>query len=494
MHARGKVEERAGALENLLVMKLGGTSMGDAERMRVAAQLIREQQVQRPLVVVVSAMSKVTDLLLDMLRRAELGDRAAVESDLRSLLDRHLETCQDLLCNVENSAECLSRSREDIRGLVSEFQRIASGISMLGERPPRSVDEAVATGERLSASLLARYLKATGIDACAVNGSDVIVTDAVFGNASPQMGPTRQKCMERLLPLIQEGVVPVVTGFNGATADGRPTTLGRGGSDFSASILAAALDAAELWIWTDVDGIMTADPRIVPDVSVLEEVTYAEAAELAYNGAKVLHPRTLAPLVEKQIPVWSKNSFAPHKPGTKIVSRFDEPKGVRAVTSMSNVALVSMEPANAALSGTRLMARALDALALANVEILVFSSSSYRQTFCFLVRKHDVPAAFEALEANLSIELAHGYLKPIEVDENVGLLAVVGEGMRGTPGLAGRVFTAISKEEINIIAIAQGSSELTIGIIVRLEGLERAVRAVHKECRLGERKAALAIR
>ncbi len=230
---------------------------------------------------------------------------------------------------------------------------------------------------------------------------------------------------------------------------------------------------------------MTADPRLVDNVAVLHEVTYAEAAELAYNGAKVLHPRTLAPLVEKRIPVWSKNSFAPEKPGTKIVSHFDEPKGVRAVTSMSNVALISMEP-SAALSGTRLIARALDALALANVELLVFSSSSYRQSFCFLIRKHDLPTALEALESNLSIELAHGYLKPIEVDENVGLLAVVGEGMRGIPGLAGRVFTAISREEINIIAIAQGSSELTIAIVVRLDGLERAVRSVHEECRLSE--------
>jgi aspartate kinase len=194
--------------------------------------------------------------------------------------------------------------------------------------------------------------------------------------------------------------------------------------------------------------------------------------------------------VEKQIPVWSKNSFAPHKPGTKIVSHFDEPKGARAVTSMSNVALISMEPANAVLSGTRLMARALDALALANVEILVFTSSSYRQSFCFLIRKEEVARALEVLEASLSIELAHGYLKAIEVDENVGLLAVVGEGMRGTPGLAGRVFTAISREEINIIAIAQGSSELTIGIIVRLDTLHRAVRAVHEECELGKIVAA----
>ena len=456
-------------------MKFGGTSMGSAERLQIAAGIISEQRKKRPLTVVVSAMSKVTDLLLDTLRHAEVGDRAAVESSIEALLKRHIETCRAL---AEDAIA-------DVESLVKEFGRIANGILMLGERPPRSVDEAIAIGERLSAAIFARYLDKLGIPAVAVNGGDVIVTDAVFGNASPQMNLTRARCAERLLPLIALGTVPIVTGFNGATPDGRPTTLGRGGSDFSASILAAALDAQELWIWTDVDGIMTADPRIVSDVAVLDEVTYAEAAELAYNGAKVLHPRTLAPLVEKQIPVWSKNSFAPHKPGTKIVSGFDEPKGARAVTSMSDVALVSMEPANAVLSGTRLMARALDALALANVEILVLTSSSYRQTFCFLIRRHDIGAALEALESNLSIELAHGYLKPIEVDENVGLLAVVGEGMRGTPGLAGRVFTAISREEVNIIAIAQGSSELTIGIVVRLDKLHAAVRAVHQECQLG---------
>ena len=460
--------------------------MGSAERMRAAAEIISAEQKQRPVTVVVSAMSKVTDLLLEVLRHAELGDRAAVDSRLRRLLTHHLEACEDLFEETASATQFRQGAYEAVQSLVSEFHRIANGILMLGERPPRSVDEALAIGERLSCVLLAQYLESTGVDARAVNGSDIVVTDAVFGNAAPQMDLTQKKCAERLLPLIEKDTVPIVTGFNGATVDGRPTTLGRGGSDFSASILAAAMDAEELWIWTDVDGIMTADPRLVTDVAVLDQVSYAEAAELAYNGAKILHPRTLAPLVEKRIPVWSKNSFAPEKPGTKIVSHFDEPRGVRAVTSMSNVALVSMEPANAVLSGTRLMARSLDALALANVEILVFSSSSYRQSFCFLIRRHDVLAALKALEANLSIELAHGYLKPIEVDEDVGLLAVVGEGMRGTPGLAGRVFTAISREKINIIAIAQGSSELTIAIVVRLDGLERAVRAVHEECHLGK--------
>ena len=424
---------------------------------------------------VVSAMAGVTDLLLNTLRHAEGGDEARIESNVEQLRERHLDTCEELGIG--------EKAGGGVRDLIADFKRLANGMLMLGDRPPRSVDEAIAIGERLSALMLAEYLESKGIPARAINGADVIVTDAVFGNATPIMEATRKKAQEAVKPLLDAGTIPVVTGFNGATSDGRPTTLGRGGSDFSASILAAALDAAELWIWTDVDGIMSADPRLVPEARVLDAVTYSEAAELAYNGAKVLHPRTLAPLVERQIPVWSKNSFHREHPGTRIVSKVDAPPGPRAVTSMANVALVSLEPASAAVSGTRLMARALEALADANAEVLALTSSSYRQSFCFLVRKEELAAAMKSLESDLALELTHGYLKPIEVDENVGLLAVVGEGMHGTPGLAGRIFTAISREDVNIIAIAQGSSELTISVVVRRDGLERAIRAVHQECR-----------
>jgi len=468
-------------LKDLLVMKFGGTSMGSAERMRVAAAILAGERRVRPVVAVVSAMSKVTDLLLDTLRHAEAGDEAGMEANLQKLRLRHVETCRDLVPGAEQKAVLAA-----IEDLIADFQRIAHGIRMLGERPPRSVDEAVATGERLSALLMAACLETQGMRAEAVNAAGIVVTDAVFGNASPLMGPTREGAQRRLVPLIEAGVLPVVTGFNGATADGRPTTLGRGGSDFSASTLASALDASELWIWTDVDGIMTADPRLVPDAAVLDELTYSEAAELAYNGAKVLHPRTLAPLIEKQIPVWSKNSFALEKPGTRIVSKTSAPGGPRAVTSMASVALVSLEPASPEINATQLLARALDALARVDVELLVLSSSSYRQNFCFLVRSEELGTALAALEAGLALELAHGYMRPIEVDESVGLLAVVGEGMRGTPGLAGRIFTAISRERINIIAIAQGSSELTIAIVVHRSGLEKAVQAVHAECRMGD--------
>jgi aspartokinase/homoserine dehydrogenase 1 len=465
-------------MNDLLVMKFGGTSMGTAERIKVAAGICTEQKGQRPVVAVVSAMSGVTDLLLNTLRHAEGGDEPGIAANLERLTARHLEACQELL-----EGDRCDSTMAGIQGLIGDFERIANGVRMLGERPPRSVDEAIAIGERLSALMISQYLEATGVPAEAINGASVIVTDAVFGNATPIMPETRKKADQIIRPLLERGTIAVVTGFNGATLDGRPTTLGRGGSDFSASILAAALDATELWIWTDVDGIMSADPRSVADARVLDSLTYSEAAELAYNGAKVLHPRTLAPLIERQIPVWSKNSFNLKHPGTRIVSVVEAPPGPRAVTSMANVALISLEPANAALSGTRLMARALEALADANAEVLALTSSSYRQSFCFLVRKEELPAAMKSLEADLALELTHGYLKPIAVDENVGLLAVVGEGMRGTPGLAGRLFQAISREDVNIIAIAQGSSELTISVVVRRDGLERAIRAVHPECR-----------
>lgn len=462
-------------------MKFGGTSMGSADRMKVAAQICADQRKQRAVVVVVSAMSKITDLLLDTLRHAEGGDRAGVEANIAKLSQRHEECCRELL-----PARAQAGALEDVAGLVKEFRRIADGILLLGERPPRSVDEAIAIGERLSATLLATYLNASATPAHAVNAREVIVTDALFGNATPLLEPTREKAAAVLGLLLQQGSIPVVTGFNGATLDGRPTTLGRGGSDFSASILAGALDASELWIWTDVDGIMTADPRLVPDAAVLAEVSYREAAELAYNGAKVLHPRTLAPLVEKNIPVWSKNSFNLAAAGTKIVPTVNVPAAARAVTSMANVALVTVEPASAEINGTAVMSRCIDALARVNAEVLAVTASSYQSSFCFLIRKDELAASMVAIESTFSLELAHKYLKPIEVDENVGLLAVVGEGMQGAKGLAGRIFTAISRNDVNIMAIAQGSSELTIAIVVRRDGLERAVKAVHAECEMSK--------
>lgn len=466
-------------MSSLIVMKFGGTSMGSADRIRASAAITAAERSRRPVAIVVSAMSKVTDMLLDTLRHAEIGDKATMEKHIAALRAKHEEAAIGLL------GEAAAEATAQLNNILNEFERIANGILLLGDRPPRSVDEAVAIGERLSALLMAACLTQSGTPAEAVNAARVVVTDPVFGNATPLMEATRAKARQVLQPLLDQGVLPVVTGFNGATAEGKPTTLGRGGSDFSASILASALDAGELWIWTDVDGIMTADPRLVANAKVLPEVTYAEAAELAYNGAKVLHPRTLAPLVEKKIPVWSKNSFNLAAPGTHIVPSSNVPGGARAVTSMVNVALVSLEPRSSSISGTRVMARALDVLDIVNAEVLTLSSSSYRQSFCFLVRKEELPAVIKGLEEALALELEHHYIKPIQIDENVGLIAVVGEGMRGVTGLAGRIFTAVSREGVSVIAIAQGSSELTINLVVHRTDVEKAVQAIHAECELG---------
>lgn len=469
----------------LLVMKFGGTSVGSAEAISRAAQLVAAQASGRPVAVVVSAMSQVTNRLLAILDAGTEGDAENVASSLSSLRRKHLETCAELLPAGRRPAVC-----ERIEAILDDFGRIARGMLLLQERPPRAADMAAPAGERLSALLLSEVLTAAGTPAKAVSGTEVIVTDAAFGGAAPFLDETAQRAEERLRPLLEAGTVPIVTGYNGATREGAPTTLGRGGSDFSAAIIASALRADELWIWTDVDGILSCDPSIAPDARLLAEVTYNEAAELAYNGAKVLHPRTLAPLAETGIPVRIKNSFRPLQPGTRISSRPAGEPGVRAITSLADVALVALEAVGVSMSGAQLMARALAAAARAKVEVLLLTRSSFRQNFCMLVHRADLDTALDSLREELALELAHGYIHPIEVDHSVGLLAAVGEGMRGTAGLAGRLFTAISRENVNIIAIAQGSSELTIAIVVNENDLRTAVAAIHSECRLGRPVAA----
>ncbi|MEZ5395448.1 MAG: aspartate kinase [Bryobacterales bacterium] len=435
----------------LLVMKFGGTSVGSPDAIRRAAELAAQAAKDWRVVVVSSAMSKVTDLLLDTMAHGESGDETTIEGRFQQLEQKHVETANELLPAARHE-----RVAGRIRELVNSYARIARGMLLLGERPPRSEDEAVATGERLATLLLAETLQTIGQPAEDVNAWDVIVTDAEFGNASPLMLETAEKAKAKLLPMLAANVIPVVTGFNGATVNGVPTTLGRGGSDFSAAILAAALDAQELWIWTDVDGILTGDPRIISDARHLTDVTYNEAAELAYAGAKVLHPRTLTPLIEKDIPVWIKNTFHPETGGTRISSQVTDACGARAITSMPKVTLISFEAVSLTQSGAQLMSRALAAAARAKCEVLLLSRSSFRQNFCMLVRTDEVEDVMESLREELALELAHGYVHPIEIDHSVGMLAIVGEGMRGTPGLAGRLFTAISEQKINIIALAQG--------------------------------------
>lgn len=471
----------------LLVMKFGGTSVGSPESIARAADLVLEQVRDCDVVVVVSAMSQVTNMLLGALDAGSGGSQDVLADTLEKLRAKHQAACSGLL---PASRQLLVRER--MEAIVDEFERLARGMLLLAERPPKAVDAAAPTGERLSSLLVSEVLKAKGVRSESVSGESLIVTDGVHGAATPLLQETGATADAALSPLLSEGTVPVVTGYNGATREGVATTLGRGGSDFSAAILAAALRADELWIWSDVDGILSGDPTIAGDARLLEDVTYNEAAELAYNGAKVLHAKTLAPVAEAGIPVRIKNSFHPERPGTRISAQPAGEPGVRAVTSLADVVLISIEAADLSISGAQLMARALQAAARAKVDVLLLSRSSFRQNFCMLVHAREVEAVLDSLREELALELAHGYLRPIGVDRSVGLLAAVGEGMRGTPGLAGRLFTAISRESVNIIAIAQGSSELTIAIVVNQHDLHTAVSAIHKECGLGQPARAVA--
>jgi aspartate kinase len=281
----------------------------------------------------------------------------------------------------------------------------------------------------------------------------------------------------------------VVTGFIGATADGVQTTLGRGGSDYSATILGAALDAHETIIWTDVDGVKTADPRMVPEARTIPEISYNEAAELAYFGAKVLHPNTLRPVTAARVPVWIKNSFAPEKPGTRIMAR-DESNGggVKALTAIRDVSLVTVGgPGIVGL--TDVLARSFAATAALRVNVLFVSQSSSQNDICFVIPSADQARTVRALRDAFEPEITEQTLEHVSVDPEIAVVAVVGENMRGIPGVAGRTFSALGREGVNIIAIAQGSSEFNISLVVEAAAMQRALATLHKEFRLNEESA-----
>jgi aspartate kinase len=336
--------------------------------------------------------------------------------------------------------------------------------------------------------MTAAVLREMGLRGAALDATDLIVTDEVHGGARPLAGPTRKKTQAALFPMLEAGGIPVVTGYLAATAKGIPTTLGRGGSDYSATILGAALDATEVIIWTDVNGVLTADPRMVPDAATLDEVSYTEAGELAFFGAKVLHPMTLRPVMESAIPVWIRNSFQPQLAGTKITHIVrPAPQGVKAVTATRDVAMIAI--AGPGIIGVPdIAARIFTASASVHANILMISQSSSQDSICFVVQAADAARTEKALRDALYEDVHQHDLEHIKVNRNVAIVAAVGENMAGTPGIAGRVFSTLGKEAINIIAIAQGSSEYNISFLVDSGGMEKAVRALHQAFGLGRQE------
>jgi aspartate kinase len=461
----------------LCVMKFGGTSVGDASCIARAAQIAARESSRSSVLVVVSAMSGVTNQLIAGATRAATGDGQGAAASLEALSQQHEAALAALIRQQDARNSIGLRLRE----ILDEGRRLCEGTALLRELTPRTMDSISSLGERLSAPLLAGALAGIGARSAAIEATELIVTDAYHGSAEPLMDPTRKRSEARLRPLLDEGAIPVVTGFVGATPEGVVTTLGRGGSDYSATILGAALGADEIIIWTDVDGVLTADPRLVAEARTIPDISYREAAELAYFGAKVLHPKTLRAVMEAGIPVWIRNSFAPELPGTKITPHGrSNGGGVNALTAISEVALISV--GGPGIVGVPdVVGRTFSTTAAARANVLLISQSSSQNDICFIVASADAARTVDALRQEFSKDLSHQQVEHITLEPDIAVVAVVGENMRGTPGVAGRTFSAMGRDNVNIIAIAQGSSETNISFVVERKAMKAALEAAHRE-------------
>jgi aspartate kinase len=461
----------------LQVMKFGGTSVGDAACISRTAQIIASSAREGACVAVVSAMSGVTNRLIEAAKRAGNGEDKVGAETLEALRKQHAEALRALVRDAA-AKRAIEATLEDVLG---EGRRLYEGTALLRELTPRTLDAISSLGERLSAPLVAGAVRELGLQSESVEATEVIVTDAYHGGAEPLMDLTRDEVEASLRPLLDKGIVPVVTGFLGATSEGILTTLGRGGSDYSATILGAAMNADDVIIWTDVDGVLSADPRLVPDARTIPEISYREAAELAYFGAKVLHPKTLKPVMQAAIPVWIRNSFAPERRGTKITPKGQRiGGGVKALTAIQDVALISVGgPGIVGLPDV--VGRTFSTTAEVRANVLLISQSSSQNDICFIVSAADAKRTVEALRKEFAQDVAHENVEHITVDPNIAIVAVVGENMRGTPGVAGKTFNALGREGVNLIAIAQGSSESNISFVVEQKAMKTALLTVHRE-------------
>jgi aspartokinase/homoserine dehydrogenase 1 len=462
----------------LRIMKFGGTSVGDASCIQKVVEIIRAASGKGEVVIVVSAMAGVTNKLVDAAAHSKAGNGEAVAAIFEELRKQHDQAVSTLL---ESPGELHARMCE----LLQEGDRLCQDTNRLRQLTPRVTDSISSLGERLSAPIIAAALSKQGVASQAIDATELIVTDSHHGAADPHLDLTRQNCQARLRPLLQQGIVPVVTGFIGATAEGTLTTLGRGGSDYSATILAAALDADEVIIWTDVNGLMTADPRAVPDARTISEISYREAAELAHFGAKVLHPKTLRPVMQSRIPVQIRNTFAPEKAGTRITPGGSSNVGVKAVAAINDAALITVRGRDI-VEVTQALGHALTNPSSSGAEVLLISPSHSHNDTCLVVHSSEAKGLAETLRREFAEDAAHQQREQIELDSTVAVITVVGQHLCTASGLIGGVFSALAKENVNVFPIAQTSSECNLSYVVARKDVKAALVTTHREFQLGE--------
>lgn len=456
--------------------KFGGTSVGTPERVREVVRLVGAEADAHPearVVVVSSAFGGVTDRLLEAIRAAE-----ARTGEHRTILDAVRARHEAALAELVREDE-LAPVGAVLTEILEEVEELLQGVYLLRRCDARLADAIVSAGERLAVPLVAAAFRAAGRDAVAVDARPLVRTDDAFGEANVDLEETRRLVRARFAEL-PETTIPVVTGFIASTEDGVTTTLGRSGSDYTATLLAAALDAEEVVIWTDVDGVLSADPRIVPEAFSLPRLSYREAADLAYFGAKVLHPRTMRPLERAGIPLRIRNTLHPEAEGT-LITADPAPDGapIKAVTAVRDAALVVLE-GSGLLGVPTLAARAFAALAEREVPVFLVSQASSEGSLCVAVRERDREAAVRLLRKAFERECERGDLHGIHGEGGMAVIAAVGAGMRAVPGLAGRMFATLGRARVNVEAIAEGASDYNISCVVRDADAPLAVRALHE--------------
>ncbi len=467
----------------MIVMKFGGTSVGTGDRINNVAAIVKREIQIEPVVVVVSAMSQVTNLLARMAANTLTETHAQLTTDLKQLHKIHIDAARAL--GLQKAAEAKLLHTIDLK--ISHLESIVHSLHALGELTARGHDLTLSFGERLSVQLVASALENAGVPARPLEASELIVTNDKFGNAQPLLVASRKRLKAKLEGLLEEGITPVITGYMAGTADKVITTLGRGGSDYSATILGHCLDAREVWIWTDVDGVMTADPRVVRGAANISELTYDEAGELSFFGAKVLHPRTMIPASLKNTPIWIRNTLDPAARGTKIsTTAAKTSSGIKAITVMKGLSLITVQ--GKGLSGVPGgAAKVFTAIAAEGINVLFISVASSENNLTFLIKSEEGDKAIRCLKQLFRSALTIKSLEMVQKEEGLAMLAVVGEGMKNHPGIAGKIFSALGDDGINVRAIAQGSSELNISFVVEADSADQSMQGIHDRLHLAQK-------
>ena len=455
------------------VLKFGGSSVATADNIKRVVSIIKDNIIDDKVVVVLSAMGGVTDLLIQCGTLASIADES-YKIKLQEIEHRHLETVKSLI-PVSQQSSILSW----VKKRCNELEDICNGVFLLAELSDRTKDRIVSYGEHISSQIISPRLKAEGIENTWKDARDLIITDAGFTHATVDFTATNQNILNFFNAA--PGSLFILPGFIASDTSGATTTLGRGGSDFTAAIIGAGTNASVVQIWTDVSGMMTADPRLVANTRIIRHISYQEAMELSHFGAKVIYPPTIQPLLNKNIPVWIKNTFAPEDDGTIIESEALQHEGsIRGITSIDNIALLSLE-GSGMIGIPGFSKRLFEVLANNRVNVILITQGSSEHSICVGVQKNNAAKAKEAVDDAFAFEIKSGRVDPLVIENNLAIIALVGDNMKSHPGISGKMFGAIGRNGVNVRAIAQGSSERNISAVVSTNDVKKAINVLHEE-------------